>query len=419
MTSIDQVSSLGHKVRSQRVRLAKRVRLATAFGLMAISGLVWTSFSLFLVAIEGDVHWSRVEIAGAFSVFALTNALTAPAFGHALSRWDSRRLLAAAALVLGLALCGLSLVETPRAYWIVFGFIGGLGSHCTSSYAVFAVLAGRFRDRPATAMAIADAGSSFATFLGLPIIHWIIVTSGWRSAYLALGLLVAVVGGALHLLAMDPVRRVQQTASTRHLSIGMPLVLLLAIATAYFCGSAAYQGLITQQVALLDDYGVAENLAVWVVALAGLILFVWRIGSGYLCDLWGPERVMMIAATAIIMTFASITIGASFMALGPLLIFPLAGSIAFGGQQVMLAATVQLMTHQTDFARILGICRMASGIGMAVGPLIAGYAYDLNGGYKALLLILAAISFGHVIAYVTAVELGRKRHSSTVAKQGG
>jgi MFS family permease len=374
VTALDHAGRSGLKARSQRVSRAKRIRLATAFVLMAISGLDWTSFSLFLVAIEADFHWSRAEISGAFSVFALTSALTAPAFGYALGRWDSRRLLAAAALVLGLALCGLPLVKTPSTYWIVFGVIGGIGSHCTSSYAVFAVLAGRFRERPATAMAIADAGSSFATFLGLPLIHWTIVNFGWRTAYIALGMAVAIIGGALHLVAMDPVRRARPAVSIKQSSKRLPIIILLALAAAYFCGSAAYQGLITQQIALLDYYGVAESLAVWVVAFAGLILFVWRLGSGYLCDLWGPGRVMAIAAMGIVITFGSIPIGASLTAPGALLVFPVAAGIAFVGQQVMLAATVQLMTQPATFASILGICRMASGMGMAVGPLITGYA---------------------------------------------
>ncbi|WP_262031421.1 MFS transporter [Microvirga sp. Mcv34] len=397
------------KTRSRRIRLAKTIRLATAFILMAISGLIWTSFSLFLVAIEGEFHWSRAEISGAFSVFALTSALTAPAFGYALGRWDSRRLLGAASLVLGLALCGTTLVETPAAYWIVFGVIGGIGSHCTSSYAVFAVLAGRFRERPATAMAMADAGSSFATFLGLPLIHWIIVDAGWRAAYLFLGCTAALVGGALHLLVMDPVRRTPPSQQgSGPFSAKLPLALLLALAAAYFCGSAVYQGLITQQIALLDYYGVAESLAVWVVAAAGLLLFIWRLGSGYLCDLWGPGKVMTIAAIGIVTTFASIAIGATFSAPAALLVFPLAVGIAFGGQQVLLAATVRLMTHPTAFASILGICRLASGIGMAVGPLAAGYAYDSSGGYEIPLILFATMSVGHIVAYMTAASFGRK-----------
>ena len=411
MTALDHAIASGLKARSSRVRLAKRTRLASAFGVMAISGLIWTSFSLFLVAIEAEFHWSRAEISGAFSIFALTNALTAPAFGYALGLWDSRRLLAAASLVLGLALCGVTLVRTPDAYWLVFGVIGGIGSHCTSSYAVFAVLAGRFRERPATAMAIADAGSSFATFLGLPIIHWIIVEFGWRAAYLILGSSVALIGGALHLLALDPVRRIQPQQSAGPL-IKTPLLPLLALAAAYLCGSAAYQGLITQQIALLDRYSVGESLAVWVVALAGLVLFVWRLWSGYLCDLWGPWKVMMIAAGGIIVTFTSLAVGTTLAVPSTLLIFPLAVGIAFGGQQVVLAVGARLITTLASLASVLGICRMASGIGMAAGPLLAGYAYDVTGQYGLVIILLAVVSLGHVVGYLTAFGFAGATRSS-------
>ncbi|URK89496.1 MFS transporter (plasmid) [Rhizobium sp. RCAM05350] len=135
--------------RQMQVRRAKQVRLTAAFLLMFISGLVWSTFGLFLISLEGEFHWSRSAISGAYGTFAMVNALTAPAFGYAMTRWDSRRLLAGTSLLLGLAFCGLAFVETIGQFWLVFGILAGLGTHCTSSFAVFSVLAGRFRkNRP-------------------------------------------------------------------------------------------------------------------------------------------------------------------------------------------------------------------------------------------------------------------------------
>jgi MFS family permease len=227
-------------------------------------------------------------------------------------------------------------------------------------------------------------------------------------AYLILGGSVALIGGALHLLVMDPVRRTQPQRGAGR-SLTLPLLPLLALAVAYFCGSAAYQGLGTQQIALLDHYGVAENLAVWIVALAGLTLFVWRLWSGHLCDLWGPRKVMMIAAVGIVATFASVAIGEMLAMPSALLLFPIVLGIAFGGQQVLLATIARLMSRPTALAGVLGICRMASGIGMAAGPLIAGYAYDWTGNYGWPTGLLAIASLGHVAGYMTALAfVGRK-----------
>lgn len=65
--------------RQGQVRRARQVRLAAAFLLMFISCLVWNTFGLFLISLEGEFHWSRSAISGAYGAFALTNALTAPA----------------------------------------------------------------------------------------------------------------------------------------------------------------------------------------------------------------------------------------------------------------------------------------------------------------------------------------------------
>ena len=88
-------------LRRSRVTRARRMRLAAAFTLMAASGLVWNSFALFLVALKAEFGWSRAAISGAFGAFALSNALSAPLLGHAIGRWDSRRILAGLSLLLG------------------------------------------------------------------------------------------------------------------------------------------------------------------------------------------------------------------------------------------------------------------------------------------------------------------------------
>src|SRR5690606_11697358 len=120
--------------------------------------------------------------------------------------YNSRVLLAGAAMLLALAFLLTAQVSTIGQFWLTFGLIGGLGTHCTSSYAIFAVLAGRFRKRPATAMAIADAGSGLAAFLGLPIMSWMINDFGWRFTYSSLGLVLMVIAVPLHLLVIDRVK---------------------------------------------------------------------------------------------------------------------------------------------------------------------------------------------------------------------
>lgn len=386
--------------RQEKVRRARLVRLAAAFLLMFISGLVWNTFGLFLLSLESEFHWPRSALAGAYGTFALTNAVTAPAFGYAMTRWDSRPLLAGAAIVLGLAFAGLAFVETIGQFWLVFGILAGLGTHCTSSFAIFSVLAGRFRKRPATAMAIADAGSGLAAFIGLPVIYWIITAYGWRNAYLMVGILIVFLGTFLHLFALDRVRRAPSRQSKKS---RVPYLALGALAVAYFCGSAAYHGLLTQQIALFDDHDIPKDTAVWIAAAAGLVIFVWRLLSGWMCDRWGPLKIMAVASVATALTFVTLFMIFSTANMAALFIYPLVLGIAFGGQQVLLANGASMIFSLTSLAGILGICRLAAGLGMAAGPVIIGFSHDATGEYGLALVILGVISFGHFSGFLVAV----------------
>lgn len=63
-----------------------------------------------------------------------------------------------------------------------------------------------------------------------------------------------------------------------------------ALVISYFCGSAAYRGLTTRQIALFEDNSVNGETAVRIAAVAGPVVFVWRLLSGWLCDLRGSGR---------------------------------------------------------------------------------------------------------------------------------
>jgi MFS family permease len=386
--------------RHARIRRAVRVQVGAGFVLMAISGLVWGSFGLFLVALQAEFGWSRGEISAVFASFALANALSAPAIGMALARWNSRRLLAALALLLGAALVLTSTrVDGLNAYWLVFGIMGGIGAQCVSSFVVFALLARRVRRRLATAMSIADAGSGFATMLGLPLLQFLIDGWGWRAAYALMAALVLVVVFALHLLVFDAVRVVPRAADTTWRP-GLPSRAMLVICLSYFCGSAAYHGLLTQQIAIFDAEGIAPARAVWIAAVAGGAVFAWRLASGWLSDQIGVARVLGIAALAVAGTYLGLfMVLAGWHAAGATL-YPVALAIGFGGQQVLLAVALRQLAAPALFASNLSFARLASGLGMAGGPVAAGVTHDMTGSSLAVALFLGGLSAIYVTGFV-------------------
>lgn len=396
--------------RRRRIRSAVGVQVGAGFVLMGVSGLVWGSFGLFLVALQREFGWSRGEISGVFATFALANALTAPAIGVALGRWNSRRLLAMLALLLGGALAlTAARVGGLAAYWLVFGIMGGIGAQCVSSFVVFALLARRVRRRLATAMSVADAGSGLATMLGLPLLQFVIDGWGWRAAYALLAALVLVVVFALHLLVFDTLRPVPRPVAPGPWRPGLPSRAMLVICLSYFCGSAGYHGLLTQQIAIFDAEGIAPARAVWIAAVAGGSVFAWRLASGWLSDRIGVARVLAIAALAVAGTYLGLGMVLAGWRVAGTVLYPVALAIGFGGQQVLLAVALRQLAAPALFATNLSFARLASGLGMAGGPVAAGVTYDVTGSGLAVVLLLGGLSAVYVAGFVlvTAFPAGR------------
>lgn len=382
---------------------------------MAISGLVWSSFGLFLVALQKEFDWSRGEISGAFAIFALANAVSAPLLGYAMRTWDSRRILGVLALLLGAALCATAaFVSSLAGYWLVFGLLGGIGAQCVSSFAVFAILARRVRRRLATAMSVADAGSGMATMLGLPLIQMIIEAHGWRAAYAVLGLLVLVLVAAIHMLIFDAVR-----PERRRVPIGEASALsrrprplagswrMAVMCAAFFFGSASYHGLLTQQIAIFDAEGISTDRAVWIAAFGGGVVFFWRLGSGWLCDVVGVARVIAIATLGVGITYVGMGLVMTGAEGAALIVYPLALGVGFGGQQVIMAVAMRGLSVPADFPVNLGYGRLASGLGMAAGPPAAGLVHDFSGSTLAVVSLLAFSSTLHVAALISAATPAR------------
>lgn len=116
-----------------------------------------------------------------------------------------------------------------------------------------------------------------------------------------------------------------------------------ALVISHLCGSAAYHGLTTRQIALFEDNSVNGETAVRIAAVAGLVVFVWRLLSGWLCDLRGSGPVMSLAAPAGLLTFATLVAILVTANVAALFVYPLVLGVAFGGQQVLLANRVRLL----------------------------------------------------------------------------
>ena len=377
---------------------------------MALSALVWNSFGLFLLSLEAAFSAPRAAVAAAFSVFALFGALSAPFVGMAMDRLGSRRVLVSLSAIMGACLLATAAAPGVWTIWISFGVVGGVAAHAFGSYVVFMAMARRFRRRPATAMAVADAGSGLSVFLVLPLLEQSIAAFGWRTTYVAIAVVMATAGILLHALVFDPIRPPGRAAA-RLVGSALLRPRLLVLALAFLCGSGAFQGLLTSQIALMAEHGIPLDTAATVAAVGGLAIFLWRLLCGWLCDRWSVAGVMVLAAIAGASAFVAL---GWIMASGPrahlaLWSYPVTLGIAFGGTQIILAIAAMRLSTADSYPVVYGVGRLASGLGMAIGPLLAAAAHDATSGHGLSMTILAGATALHFSGFVWTIRGAKMR----------
>lgn len=385
----------------------RRRIVAASFVTIAVGGLASNSFSLFLVTLPTQFDWSRAEITLAYGIYALTAAISSPFIGWAVTRFDSRLVFAGLAVASAVGLLGCAVMNSLLMYWLCFGLLVGFGSHSASSFALFTVIGSRFSRRAATAMSFADAGAGMSIFLALPVVHWVMTMVGWRWTFVVLAAVMLPFGILLHLTCLPAVRRRETTPATRASRQRVKILgnwPLLLMAASFICGPAAYQGLQTQQIALLTGNGVATDTAVWIASMIGLIVFAWRLVSGWICDRVGPWLMMAISAAAAATSLIALVV---LMLTGyqpALVIYPLGLATGFSSQAMLLAIGLRGIVPPAAFPQVFGALRTGFSAGNFIGPTTAALIFDRTGSYGPAVVAVSILAFVHFAGFLLATR---------------
>src|SRR2546427_3683902 len=174
------------------------VTLGLAYG-------VWYAYSVFLVVLAEELHWSRSLLAGAFAVFALVHGLSSPPLGWLADRIGPRRVFMMGGPVLAVALTIDSAITRPVHLYLAFGILTSLGVTATALVPSVVLIRGWFPRRFGTALGVASAGIGVGIFAVVPFCQAMIDAVGWRWAFRILGIVVAVwIVPAAFTLVRDP-----------------------------------------------------------------------------------------------------------------------------------------------------------------------------------------------------------------------
>ncbi len=295
-------------------------------------------------------------------------------------------------IALGFALLAASRANSLPQMLTVYAVIGI--ANAASSVVPGAVIISRWFDqRRGTAMGIAFSGFAVGEMLGNLVAGNVVPAYGWRAGYVVLAFvtLAILVPVVLFMIDNSPEKPVEQASrldpATEIGRTGVRVTAFLMIAGAYFVYAVVMSVPIVHGVPYLIGLGYRPNVAamLWGIML-GASLF-GRSLTGVLVDRIGARVAMAVCFAAIAFTIVLLLYAAHVW----VLVVFMAGLALLGfGPPIITPVLQGHVLGLERFGVLNGIINSAGSLGFAVGPLLAGRAFDLTGSYTTSIKAAAA-----------------------------
>jgi len=381
------------------------VVVAAAFTLMFVGFGAAYSFAAFFAAFETEFGASRGDIALVFSLCAFLWFSSGAPAGMLADRFGARRVALAGVACLVLALWAASVAQSLAMLYAIYSIGIGVGVGLVYVPSVGAVQPW-FSANRAFASGLAVAGIGAGNFAGPLLAAWWIGFFGWRGAYLALAVLVLLLGS----VAAIALRQKEHAGSGPR--EGIPLSGALKTAAFWLLFASLVLsciGLFVPMVHLspyATDAGYSQAQGVALVSLIGVGSLLGRFTVGAPADRIGrlPSLCAMYAGLGV-MFLLWYAASAYWM----LVVFALVFGVCYGAYVALLPTIVMDLYGPRSVSGIIGCLYTGCGIGTLLGPWLAGVAYDTAGSYRLAILAGAVFSAGAAACVVILLHGGQAK----------
>jgi MFS family permease len=315
------------------------------------------------------------------------------------------------AVITGLGFLSLSFVNTPAHFYVSYIFVG-VGLAAMGQVPSTAVITHWFLEKRGLAVGLTSMGVGIGGLIVAPLVGGFIIPSfGWRIAYLSLAFLSCVIVIPLVCFVIKPGPFVPHSDSAENGQIGIreePLrpgssftefslkrhlmsAPLWLMSIAFLLSQFSITGSLQSQVPHLEDIGFSVATAVTALGGVGLVSSFSKFFFGWICDFIKVKQAFLLAilfqaaGTFILMSI----LPTSHIAL--LWLYIVVIGLGGGSWLPIMSMFVSTYFDPRAYGTLFGIANFALYIGVATGPLMAGYIYDIKGAYRPAFLIFMGI----------------------------
>jgi MFS family permease len=379
---------------------------ASCFGIQAVGIGTYFSYGVLFNPLISEFGWSRAAIAGAASMAFLLMGLLGIGIGRLNDRIGPRKLMTVTGVFFGLGYLLMSRLETVWQLYLFFGVIFGIGLSSIDVIALTTIARWFVRKRGVvTGMVKVGTGAGQMTIPFL--VSLLIIGYGWRYACVLIGVAVLIILVAIAqlmrrdpgMMGLSPDGDETESADERAIEVE-GLSLGEAIRTRQFwtiCAAdlAVVFCLMLVMVHIVPfaiDIEVSPTKAAGVLSTIGGVSMVGRFFSGLTIDRVGSKRVMIFCFFLLIVALLWLLLA---KALWMIYLFAAIYGIAHGGFFTTVSPIVAEFFGIKAHGALFGIAMFGT-FGGALGPFLAGYIFDVTGGYELAIwicILMSALGF--------------------------
>jgi len=376
--------------------------VAAAFVMLTVMGGTYYSFGVFFTPLLTEFGWTRAMTSGAFSLCIMLEGVLGIVMGRATDRWGPRMVITLCGFLLGLGYLLMSQISALWHFYLLYGVIIGIGLGGLWVPPV-SIVVRWFTKRRNMMTGIAVAGTGIGGLITPLLANWLISTYAWRLSYVILGsVFLVLVVLAAQFLKRDPaqvgqlpygengreVHGLQLGNNGLSLREAVYTKQLWLVSGLFFSFGFCVFSVMVHIVPHAIELGIPAASAANILAIIGGVSIAGKTIMGAVTDRIGTRMGIIIG---FILVFATLVWLVVIRELWMLYLFAALFAFGYATMVALMSPIIAELFGLSSVGILLGIVNFAATIGCAIGPVLAGWLFDINGSYQLAFLLSAAV----------------------------
>ena len=344
-------------------------------------------FGVWMRPLEADFQVDRSAISLVAALSLLVFGLGQPLLGRQVDVRGPRLIVPGSVLLTAVGVIAASQMPSYLGFVVAFGLVASVGFAGAANATIMALVAQRFEENRGLIYAICSAGGPLGQMAFAAGAAAGVEAVGWRPTMLWLGVLLLVVVlpvVTVLLRRAPPPRREPLPSLPETFRMAFRARGFVLLWWAYFICGVTTLGLVhTHVVAYGVDRGLTEVSAAGILSLVGLFDIVGLVLAGRIADRWGGRRPLIAAFLIRSVALLWLTTATSETAL---IVFALLFGLTDMATIPFSAAATSEMFGPRMLGLLVGLLAVAHQTGAAFGSYLAGWGYELLGGYLPVMI---------------------------------